>query len=138
MVASGVNVNMYNDAAVNRDGGVLDFCRLNKITVQPWSPMQYGFFEGCFVDNEKKLAYILEDNNGTRVDYTQSVVDLGTRAIDNSEHTKEYLTVNGCEAVLMRYTVGRLVLLWTNEYLFTVRGENVDFNTLLRGAESLQ
>lgn len=53
MVASGVNVNMYNDAAVNRDGGVLDFCRLNKITIQPWSPMQYGFFEGCFVDNEK-------------------------------------------------------------------------------------
>lgn len=53
MIQSGINVNMYNDSAVNRDGGVLDFCRLNKITVQPWSPMQYGFFEGCFVDNEK-------------------------------------------------------------------------------------
>jgi len=53
MVQAGINVNMYNDSAVNRDGGVLDFCRLNNITVQPWSPMQYGFFEGCFVDNEK-------------------------------------------------------------------------------------
>ncbi|MBQ9849855.1 MAG: aldo/keto reductase [Clostridia bacterium] len=53
MIQSGINVNMYNDSAVNRDGGVLDFCRLNRITVQPWSPMQYGFFEGCFVDNEK-------------------------------------------------------------------------------------
>lgn len=53
MIQSGLNVNMYNDSAVNRDGGVLDFCRLNKITVQPWSPMQYGFFEGCFIDNEK-------------------------------------------------------------------------------------
>ena len=53
MIQSGINVNMYNDSAVNRDGGVLDFCRLNKITVQPWSPMQYGFFEGCFIDNEK-------------------------------------------------------------------------------------
>ena len=53
MIQSGINVNMYNDSAVNRDGGVLDFCRLNKITIQPWSPMQYGFFEGCFVDNEK-------------------------------------------------------------------------------------
>ncbi len=53
MIQSGINVNMYNESAVNRDGGVLDFCRLNKITVQPWSPMQYGFFEGCFIDNEK-------------------------------------------------------------------------------------
>ncbi|MBR6762562.1 MAG: aldo/keto reductase [Clostridia bacterium] len=53
MVQSGINVNMYNESATNRDGGVLDFCRLNKITIQPWSPMQYGFFEGVFVDNDK-------------------------------------------------------------------------------------
>ena len=53
MIQSGINVNMYNESAVNRDGGVLDFCRLNKITIQPWSPMQYGFFKGCFIDNEK-------------------------------------------------------------------------------------
>lgn len=53
MIQSDINVNMYNESAVNRDGGVLDFCRLNDITIQPWSPMQYGFFEGCFLDNDK-------------------------------------------------------------------------------------
>ncbi|MBB6734567.1 aldo/keto reductase [Cohnella zeiphila] len=53
MIASGFNVNMENDAAVNRDGGVLDYCRLNDITIQPWSPFQYGFFEGVFLGNEK-------------------------------------------------------------------------------------
>ena len=53
MVNSGINVNMYNESGINRDGGVLDFCRLENITVQPWSPMQYGFFEGCFIDNDK-------------------------------------------------------------------------------------
>ena len=53
MVQSGINVNMYNESGINRDGGVLDYCRLHKITIQPWSPMQYGFFEGVFVDNEK-------------------------------------------------------------------------------------
>ncbi|MEE0808665.1 MAG: aldo/keto reductase, partial [Acutalibacteraceae bacterium] len=53
MIQSGINVNMYNDSATNRDGGVLDYCRLNNITIQPWSPMQYGFFKGCFVDNEQ-------------------------------------------------------------------------------------
>lgn len=53
MITQGFNVNMENAAAVNRDGSVLDFCRLNDITIQPWSPFQYGFFEGVFLDNEK-------------------------------------------------------------------------------------
>ena len=52
MIQSGINVNMYNDSAINRDGGVLDYCRLKNITIQPWSPMQYGFIEGCFIDND--------------------------------------------------------------------------------------
>ena len=62
MIQSGINVNMYNNSAPDRDGGVLDYCRLNKITIQPWSPMQYGFFEGCFVDNKKfpELNKVLE------------------------------------------------------------------------------
>lgn len=52
MIQSGVNANMYNDYSFDRDGGVLDFCRLNNITIQPWSPMQHGFFKGAFIDNE--------------------------------------------------------------------------------------
>ncbi|PJN89595.1 aldo/keto reductase [Bacillus sp. mrc49] len=53
MISNGFNVNMENEQAVNRDGSVLDFCRLNDITIQPWSPFQYGFFEGVFLGNEK-------------------------------------------------------------------------------------
>lgn len=53
MITSGVNVNMENAEAVNRDGYVLDYCRLNKITIQPWSPFQYGFFEGVFIGSDK-------------------------------------------------------------------------------------
>jgi predicted oxidoreductase len=53
MISQGFNVNMENGAAVNRDGSILDFCRLHDITIQPWSPFQYGFFEGVFLGNEK-------------------------------------------------------------------------------------
>lgn len=53
MISSGINVNMENDSAVNRDGSVLDYCRLNDITIQPWSPFQYGFFEGVFLGSDK-------------------------------------------------------------------------------------
>jgi len=53
MISNGINVNMENAPAVDRDGSVLDYCRLNDITIQPWSPFQYGFFEGVFLGNDK-------------------------------------------------------------------------------------
>lgn len=53
MISNGMNVNMDVPAAYDRDGSVLDYCRLNEITIQPWSPFLYGFFEGVFVGNEK-------------------------------------------------------------------------------------
>ncbi len=53
MISQGLHVNMLDDSSLNRDGSVLDFCRLNDITIQPWSPFQYGFFEGVFLDNDK-------------------------------------------------------------------------------------
>jgi predicted oxidoreductase len=52
-VQSGMNFNMMNEYGVDRDGGVIDYCRLNDITIQTWSSLQYGFFEGCFVDNDR-------------------------------------------------------------------------------------
>lgn len=43
--------NKTTDMSVMRDGGALDYCRLNDITIQAWSPLQKGFFEGTFVDH---------------------------------------------------------------------------------------
>ncbi|RED60599.1 aldo/keto reductase [Cohnella phaseoli] len=53
MISNGVNVNMENESAIDRDDSILDYCRLHDITVQPWSPFQYGFFEGVFLNNDK-------------------------------------------------------------------------------------
>ena len=53
MITQGLHVNMLDGDAVGRDGSVLDFCRLHGITIQPWSPFQYGFFEGVFLGSEK-------------------------------------------------------------------------------------
>ncbi|KKC30254.1 aldo/keto reductase [Caldanaerobacter subterraneus KAk] len=53
MIDFGFNVNMKVDQAINRDGSVLEYCRLKGITIQAWSPFQYGFFEGTFLGNEK-------------------------------------------------------------------------------------
>ena len=53
MVDSGLNVNMKNSAAQDMDGSVLEYCRLNNVTIQPWSPFQYGFFEGVFIGSDR-------------------------------------------------------------------------------------
>lgn len=51
MVQSGLNVNMFNDSAVERGSGIIEYCRLNKITIQAWSPFQHGFSAGTFIDS---------------------------------------------------------------------------------------
>ncbi|GAA4701742.1 aldo/keto reductase [Promicromonospora umidemergens] len=50
LVAQGVAANMQAlEQSVSRDSGTLDYCRLNDITVQAWSPFQAGFFSGVFL-----------------------------------------------------------------------------------------
>ena len=50
LIAQGVAANMAAlDQSISRDIGVLDYCRLNDITVQAWSPFQAGFFTGPFL-----------------------------------------------------------------------------------------
>lgn len=63
MIDRGIAVNMEHENSVDRDGGILDYCRLKKITIQAWSPFQFGFFEGVFIDNPKfpELNKVLDD-----------------------------------------------------------------------------
>lgn len=51
MIDQGINVNTTFPGSVDRDGGVLEYCKLKKIVLQVWSPFQYGFIEGVFLDN---------------------------------------------------------------------------------------
>lgn len=51
LVDAGLNVNMKNEESVNRDDSTLDYCRLNDITIQAWSPLQFGFIKGHFMGN---------------------------------------------------------------------------------------
>lgn len=63
MVDFGLHVNMTDPRSVDHDDGVLEFSRMNDMTIQAWSPYQYGFFEGVFVDNDKfpELNKVLQE-----------------------------------------------------------------------------
>lgn len=49
MIDAGLHVNMHESGAVVRDGGVLDYCQLKKITVQAWSPFQVDLGQGLLI-----------------------------------------------------------------------------------------
>lgn len=76
MVTAGLEANMLTDGSVDRDGSVLDYCRVNKITVQAWSPFLYGFFKGVFIGDKENFAELndLLDELGEKYDATPTAV----------------------------------------------------------------
>lgn len=63
MIDSGMNMNMKESWAQDKDGGVLDYCRLNDITIQPWSIVQASWEEGTFLNNPnyQKLNDVMQE-----------------------------------------------------------------------------
>lgn len=53
MIDSIINTNIENDDAIDHDGQTLNYLIRNHITLQAWSPFQYGVFEGTFINNPK-------------------------------------------------------------------------------------
>ena len=53
MIDFGMHTNMFDDRSVNHDGEILEYSRLKDMTIQAWSPYQYGFFDGVFINNDK-------------------------------------------------------------------------------------
>ncbi len=72
MIDKGLQVNTTFEGSFDRDGSILEYCRINNITLQAWSPFQYGFFEGIFIDNPKfpelnaTLENIAKQKNATK------------------------------------------------------------------------
>lgn len=53
MIDHGIHTNMTDERSVNHDGELIEFCRRNDVTIQAWSPFQYGSFDGVFINNPK-------------------------------------------------------------------------------------
>lgn len=62
LIDAGINVNMMTDAAIMRDAGTLEYCRMKDMVIQTWSPLQKGFFGGTFIGCEeyKELNGVLD------------------------------------------------------------------------------
>lgn len=59
LIAAGVASNMAGlDQSIDRDNGILDYARLNDITLQAWSPFQKQFFNGVFLGDRENYAQL--------------------------------------------------------------------------------
>lgn len=53
MIDFGMHTNMTDPRSINHDGGIIEFSRRMGVTIQAWSPFQYGMFAGTFINNDK-------------------------------------------------------------------------------------
>ncbi len=57
LFAQGIAANMDGlDQSISRDVGLLDYSRLKGMTLQAWSPVQKGFFNGVFIGDRENYA----------------------------------------------------------------------------------
>jgi len=63
MISAGMEANMTSEGAVDRDGGILDYCRLKDITIQVWSPFQMADWQGTFIGSSRyaELNQVMEE-----------------------------------------------------------------------------
>lgn len=93
MIDTGINVNMENQAGLVRDGGILEYSRIHDMTIQAWSPFQYGFFEGVFVGNDEKFPEL----NARLLEFAEQykVTPSGIAVAFINRHPAKFQTVLG-------------------------------------------
>ena len=101
--------NLTTERSIDRDNGTLDYCRLHDITIQAWSPLQKGFFKGCFVDDpefpelNKALQELAEKYNVSKTAIAIAWILRHPAKIQaiagtmNPEHLKDIATASNVE-----------------------------------------
>ncbi|WP_283680439.1 aldo/keto reductase [Lentilactobacillus sp. Marseille-Q4993] len=53
MVTRGIHTNMIDEGSLDHDGGILEYSRRKHMTIQAWSPFNYGLFAGMYINDPK-------------------------------------------------------------------------------------
>ena len=66
-IDTALQANTRFDGSLDRDGSVIDYCRMNGLRVQAWSPLQFGMFEGNFLGHPDFAELNHELNNMAQI-----------------------------------------------------------------------
>lgn len=128
LIAAGVASNMVGlDQSIDRDNGILDYARLNGITLQAWSPYQAGFFTGTFIGDREHYAELNEALDDLAAQYDVTPTGIATAWI--TRHPADMQVILGTtkpERVLQAAAGSELRLTRPEWYrLFTAAGHTV-------------
>lgn len=96
-----------------------------------------GWTTECVYEDLGGTIYTYRGENGEYVHYHQSIYHVEISRIKNFI-TKEYININGADAILMEYEDGRVFLFWYDDYVFIFDGKNVDTDTIIKIARSVK
>ena len=105
LIDAGIAANMTIDQATHRTGEFLEYARLNDITIQAWSPFQYGYFEGLIFNNKEKYGKLNEV-----IDELHA--DIGELNAINAARMNKRLTVIGILVAVVIILAGVIVNLF--------------------------
>jgi predicted oxidoreductase len=66
-IDAALQANTGFDGGIDRDGSVIDYCRMNGLRIQAWSPLQFGMFEGNFLGHPDFAELNHELNNMAQI-----------------------------------------------------------------------
>ena len=97
--------------------------------------------DGWTIENVTKNditgVYIMTTNEGEEIIYKQETYDTNI-LLDNKEMSKKAVMIKNNEGILYEYNNGINVLLWTDEYVYSLQYENIDIDTIIKIAESIK
>lgn len=66
-IDAALQANTGFDGGIDRDGSVIDYCRMNGLRIQAWSPLQFGMLEGNFLGHPDFAELNHELNNMAQI-----------------------------------------------------------------------
>ncbi|MDE5549697.1 MAG: aldo/keto reductase [Clostridia bacterium] len=90
MIENGINYNRYNDGGINRDAGTLEYCRMNKVQIQCYSP--YKGKNKSFIGDRRygKLNKLLKE-----IAFKYEVTPNAIAAAWLLKHPANFAVING-------------------------------------------
>ena len=91
----------------------------------------------CRYSNNMSISYMLTGQKEEQIYFTQSVSGFDS-FVENDDVKKENIIINEKDGILFRYPDGRIILIWSYDYVFKINAMNVDLDIVIKIAESVK
>jgi len=92
----------------------------------------------CRYSHTQSVSYILKSPKNESIYFHQNTHAFDVSLENDNYVIKENIRINNVDGFLFKYPDGRIVLIWTDDYLFNIRIDNADIDEVIKIAESVK